>query len=65
MMEAAKTSETLVNFYQTKRRYNPEESNLRNNRRESLKSYLYVFSVYSCVPDASANNLRRILQACQ
>jgi hypothetical protein len=28
MMEAARTSETLVNFYQTTRRYNPEDSNL-------------------------------------
>jgi hypothetical protein len=28
MMEAARTSETLVNFYQTKRRYNPEDSHL-------------------------------------
>jgi hypothetical protein len=27
MMEAARTSETLVNFYQTTRRYNPEDSN--------------------------------------
>jgi hypothetical protein len=30
MMEAARTSETLVNFYQTTRRYNPEDSHLRN-----------------------------------
>jgi hypothetical protein len=29
MMEAARTSETLVNFYQTTRRYNPESSHLR------------------------------------
>jgi hypothetical protein len=29
MMEAAKTSETLVNFYQTTRRYNPEDSYLK------------------------------------
>jgi hypothetical protein len=29
MMEAARTSETLVNFYQTARCYNPEDSNLR------------------------------------
>jgi hypothetical protein len=29
MMEAARTSETLVNFYQTTRRYNPEYSHLR------------------------------------
>jgi hypothetical protein len=27
-MEAARTSETLVNFYQTTRRYNPEDSHL-------------------------------------
>jgi hypothetical protein len=31
MMEAARTSETLVNFYQTTRRYNPEDSNLLLN----------------------------------
>jgi hypothetical protein len=29
MMETARTSETLVNFYQTTRRYNPEDSRLR------------------------------------
>jgi hypothetical protein len=28
MMEAARSSETLVNFYQTTRCYNPEDSNL-------------------------------------
>jgi hypothetical protein len=42
MMEAAKTSETLVNFYQTTRRYNPEDSPLRTHRRENLKSYLKI-----------------------
>jgi hypothetical protein len=40
MMEAARTSETLVNFYWTTRRYNPEDSHLRTHRRENLKSYL-------------------------
>jgi hypothetical protein len=40
MMEAARTSETLVNFYQTTRRYNPEDSHLRTHRRENLKSYI-------------------------
>jgi hypothetical protein len=43
MMEAARTSETLENFYQTTRRYNPEDSHLRTHRRESLKSYLGYF----------------------
>jgi hypothetical protein len=28
MMETARTSETMVNFYQTRRRYNPEDSHL-------------------------------------
>jgi hypothetical protein len=31
MMEAARTSETLVNFYQATRRYNPEDSHLLPN----------------------------------
>jgi hypothetical protein len=30
MMEAASTSETLVNFYQTTRRYSPEDSRLHD-----------------------------------
>jgi hypothetical protein len=38
MMEAARTSETLVN-YQTTRRYNTEDSHLHTHRRENLKSY--------------------------
>jgi hypothetical protein len=29
MMEAARTSEVLINFYQTTRRYNPADSHLR------------------------------------
>jgi hypothetical protein len=40
MMEAARTSETLVNFYQTTRRYSQEDSHLRTHRRENLKSCL-------------------------
>jgi hypothetical protein len=39
MMEAARFSETLVNFYQTTRRYKTEDSHLLTNRRENLKSY--------------------------
>jgi hypothetical protein len=40
MMEAARTSETLVNFYQTTWRYNPEDSHLHTHRCEILNSYL-------------------------
>jgi hypothetical protein len=39
VMEAARTSETLVNVYQTTRRYNPDDSHLHTHRRENLKSY--------------------------
>jgi hypothetical protein len=46
MMEAARTSETLVNFYQTTWRYNPEDSHLRTHRRENLKSYLGKKNVF-------------------
>jgi hypothetical protein len=44
MMEAARTSEMLINFYQTTRRYNPEDSHLRIHRRENLKSY-FIYHV--------------------
>jgi hypothetical protein len=37
MMEAASTSETSANFYQTTRRNNPEDSPLDTRRRENLK----------------------------
>jgi hypothetical protein len=46
MMEAARTSEMLVNFYQTKRRCNPEESHLRTNYKKLLT---VQFSPASCV----------------
>jgi mannose/fructose-specific phosphotransferase system component IIA len=38
MMEAASTSETSANFYQTTRRNIPEDSHLHTRRREQLKS---------------------------
>jgi hypothetical protein len=37
MTETASTSEMSVNFYQTTRRYNPEDSHLHIPRRENLK----------------------------
>jgi hypothetical protein len=47
MMEAARTSETLVNFYQTTRCYNPEDSNLHTHRRGTSNptSFLLFYAV--------------------
>jgi hypothetical protein len=39
MVETAGTTETSVNFYQTIRRNNPEDSHLHTRRRENLKSH--------------------------
>jgi hypothetical protein len=47
MLEAVRTSETLINFYQTTRRYNPEDSYLRTLRRENLKSYTWGNDVWA------------------
>jgi hypothetical protein len=44
MTEAVSTSETSVTFYQTKRRNNPDDSNLRIRRRENMKSTRKEFS---------------------
>jgi hypothetical protein len=40
MMEAASTSETSVNVFQTTRRYNPEDSHLHTRRLENLRFHL-------------------------
>jgi hypothetical protein len=45
-MEAASTSETSVNFYQSTLHYNPEDSHLHTRRRENLKF---------CYPSVSFN----------
>jgi hypothetical protein len=52
MVEAVSTSETSVNFYQTKWRNNPEDSHLHTRRRENPKSHivnLYVDATPHCV----------------
>jgi hypothetical protein len=41
-LQAASTSDTLVNFYQTTRRNNPEDSHLHTRRRENLKSHFII-----------------------
>jgi hypothetical protein len=43
MLEAAGTSETLINLYQTTRRNNPEERHLLPRRSENLKSHLALY----------------------
>jgi hypothetical protein len=64
MMGAARTSETLVNFYQTTRRYNPEDSHLHTHRSENLKSYRLESTLFSepsprlcCRTDSTAQAL--------
>jgi hypothetical protein len=53
MMEAANTSETSVNFYQTTRRYNPEYSHLHICRRVqvlliNIPLYITVLFLLNC-----------------
>jgi hypothetical protein len=62
MMEATSTSETSVNFYQTTRRNNSEDSHLHTRRRENLKSHTDTENLRRYSPDtmslslSSANN---------
>jgi hypothetical protein len=46
MIDTARTSETLTDFYQTTRRNNPEDGHLRTHRREKLKSHKFVCFVF-------------------
>jgi hypothetical protein len=43
MMEAARTSETLVNPHQNARRCKPHVGHFQTRRRETTKSYLNLF----------------------
>jgi hypothetical protein len=49
MMEAANTSETSVNFYQTTRRNIPEDGHLHTRRRENLKFHLKLVCFLGCL----------------
>jgi hypothetical protein len=44
-MEAESTSETSVNFYQTTRRNNPDDSHLHTRRRENLNKISLRFTI--------------------
>jgi hypothetical protein len=50
MMEAASTSETSVNFYETTRRNNPEDSHLHTRCCENLKSHSQHLLKYKQCP---------------
>jgi hypothetical protein len=50
MMAAASTSEMSVNFYQTTRRNNPEDSNLHIRRRENMKFHVSSKCSYAFFP---------------
>jgi hypothetical protein len=52
-MKAASTSETSVNFYQTTRRNNPEDSHLHTRCRVNLKSQLPYKPEYKAAPKAT------------
>jgi hypothetical protein len=47
MMEAASTSETSVNFYQTTRYNIPEDSRLHTRRCKNLKSHQVQVMLYN------------------
>jgi hypothetical protein len=49
MTEAARTSEMSVNFYQTTRHNNPEDSHLHTQCHENLKSHLVQFCLQVAV----------------
>jgi hypothetical protein len=65
MMEAARTSETLVNFYQTTWRYNPKDSHLRTHRHENLKSYFLglLNQYYNVVEAGSIHSIMKSVAA--
>jgi hypothetical protein len=42
VVEAGRTSETSVNFYESTRRNIPEDGHLHTSRRENLKSHIII-----------------------
>jgi hypothetical protein len=54
-MEAAITSETSVNFYQTTRRNNPEDNRLQE-KEVTILGYLFFFLIYISYTRAHIND---------
>jgi hypothetical protein len=54
-MEAAKSSETLVNFYQNTKRYNTEDSYLQ---KESCKNAPTSFAIFVCLNKTTQKPLK-------
>jgi hypothetical protein len=44
MMKTARSSETLVNFYQSKQRYNPEDSHFQKPVHSSMVYYVLLYN---------------------
>jgi hypothetical protein len=65
MMEAANTSEMLVNFYQTTRRYNPEDSHLHTiaTWRPSTETALLLLTFFLFCSMLHLWNIRSIKKA--
>jgi hypothetical protein len=60
-MEAASTSETLVNFDQTTRRYNPEDSHLKTDLNDFDICVLRRTVNECCLPEKQRKTLKGIL----
>jgi hypothetical protein len=61
MMETVQTSETLVNSYQSTRRYNPEDSHLHSHRHGNLKSNINMLRIWQ----RRDNHSSKCLYVCQ
>jgi hypothetical protein len=66
MMEAASTSEIMVNFYQTTWHSNPEDSHLRTCHHENLESHFEdpVFLYIKIKLDLTFGGLGRVPAQC-
>jgi hypothetical protein len=60
MMEATRTSKTLVNFYQTTRRNNPEDSHLYSVLLNFGSSILHSYEVEFIAVEPDLNEVRCI-----